>query len=379
MTLTRRELTVLLGLLAAVALVAAWLAPLPVPYDQDFAMLYLTNRAWLQGIALYDYPAQLAWVQATFGAEAIYYPYFYPPWYPLLTLFLGYFDPATAARLFFFVNLGLLALIWALAVPDTWPPRTRWLALGAAVLFMPSLGTLIVGQYTLPVMLGVALFVRSARLRHDWGCAAGLALMTFKPHLGALLMVTATLWLVTERRWGALGRALMLGAGLVGVGFLGDLAWPVSYAQSLMSATTKGDVQVCDVCASLPMEIAQRLTGEPRLAVAVPVMGVVALALAGLVLWRWQALPHSLALWLNLAVTFSLLLNPYMANYDYVLALYPLLWLAERGERLALIPYLAAFPMLALGRDWGDLVLMLGTGLGTLMLLIYTRSEKNTL
>lgn len=369
MTADRKAVTALVGGWLALAVLAALWAPLPVPYDQDFAMLYLTNQAWLNGIALYDYPAQLAWVQQTYGASAIYYPYFYPPWYPLATMFLGYFEPAVAARLFFFVNLGWVALFWALAVPVNWPPRARLAALGAALLFMPTLGTLIVGQYALPVLLGVAVFVRSAERGQDWGCAAGLALLTFKPHLGVPLMLAAVGWLVWARRWGAVGRAAAVGAALAGLGFLGDPAWPVSYAQSLGRAVVKDDVQVCEVCASLPMEMAQRLTGEPQLTAAVPLMlGLMAL-LGGFTLWRYRGVPRHLPLLLNLAVTLSLLLNPYMANYDYVLTLYPLLWLAERGERWALVPYLAAFPMLALGRDWGDLVLITGSGLGTLALL----------
>ena len=56
-----------------------------------------------------------------------------------------------------------------------------------------------------------------------------------------------------------------------------------------------------------------------------------------------------------LSAILTLLLDPYLLNYDYILLLIPLFWLV-RKERLAALVYFIPWAALALGRD-GNLLL----------------------
>ena len=96
------------------------------------------------------------------------------------------------------VNLGLLAVSVSLLTPG-WKPFPRSLALLAAVLFIPTFGLLVVGQYTLPVLLGAALFIHAARKGSSSLAATGLLLLTFKPHIGGLILLACLAWLLLER------------------------------------------------------------------------------------------------------------------------------------------------------------------------------------
>lgn len=257
---------VLLALLAYAGLAwgLAWGVALPVDPEKDFFAVHAASRMWLAGVSMYDPAAQLAWKLATYGdvilsAPYLSAPYFYPPWYFLSLAFVGYLPAQVGAQVFFFVNLGLLMLLAVLVLPANTPVsvtafKVASANLGWAVLFVPSIATLFLGQYTLPVVMGSALFIFAAQRHNPWGMASGLALMTFKPHIGLPMLMVAGLWLLHQRRWDVLARAAGIAVVLMALGFLADVNWIANYALALTSVQPRGEIRICETCLNLALE-----------------------------------------------------------------------------------------------------------------------------
>src|SRR5512133_25849 len=184
---------------AGVLLVVSFFAPLPIPYYQDFSVMYFTNKGLLNGIHIYDYLAQLDFVKTLTSPGFTFHPYPYPPWYALATIYLGWLPIQVAARMWFFMNLAMIGGAAWLLTPG-WKPVPRIFAAFASIMFIPAFGLLIVGQYSPPVLLGGALFIWSTRKKSAEWTAVGLLLMTFKPHIGGILFVAGFGWLLYNSR-----------------------------------------------------------------------------------------------------------------------------------------------------------------------------------
>ncbi len=373
---------VLLGVLAytGLALGVTLTVPMPIDPEKDFFAIHAASRMWLAGVSIYDPAAQLAWKLATYGeviltAPYLSAPYFYPPWYFLALAFVGYLPIQVGAQVFFFINLGWLVFLAALVLPVHTPVSVAAFKMVLAnvvwaVLFVPSIAILFLGQYTLPVVVGSALFIYAAQHHRPWGMAGGLALMTFKPHLGLPMLIVAGLWLVHQRRWDVLARALGIAVALVLVGFLADPNWVGNYLLALTSVQPRGEIRVCETCLNLALESVQWLTGKPALDVALPwVLGSAVLWLGVLVVAHLRR-PLSATAMIHHAALLAVLANPYLGLYDYVILLPALAWLSQQGEKWALIPYFAPWTVFILGRDVGDMVLLVLLVLGTVLLLV---------
>jgi hypothetical protein len=344
------------GLAAFAAL--AFFAPLPVASLQDFSVTYFTNRALLNGIAIYDYPAQLDFVKTLTAPNFTFHPYPYPPWFALATLWLGLMPLQVAARAWFLTNLGMLGAVTWLLTRGVRPPQ-RMLGFLAAVMFFPSFGLLVVGQYSLPVLLGGAVFVSAARRKSAPWLATGLLLMTFKPHIGGLLFLAGCAWLLFEKEPFARRALLLTAAGgllLAGLGFLADPGWPLSYLQSIGRYQNLPGVQSCGLCASLSVMLIKGLSGQSSTSTAAVLSLVLALGLGLLLFRRVRAIFKQPELLIGLGCVLTLLIDPYLLNYDYVLLLLPFFWLARRS-RLVWLAYALPFGMLVLGRD-GNVLLV---------------------
>ncbi len=364
----------------AALLAIALLAPLPVPYYQDFSVMYFSDKALLSGIALYDYPAQLEWVWALTRPDFEFHPYPYPPWYALATLPVALLPMAVAARMWFLLNLTMIGAAAWLLTPH-WRGPLRLLGILAAVMFIPAFGLLVVGQYSAPVLLGIALFLWAARRESPWGLAAGLGLMTFKPHIGLFVALAGFGWLVFRRREAFARRAILLTALLVVFlaifGLLADPRWPLTYLDSLLRYREIPGVQSCGLCASLSVGLVRLVTGQPHTGQAAILSIFLGLGLLGLLAWRFRGRLANAALLMCLAVAFTLLVDPYLLNYDYILLLVPLGLLAGQvrppAARAALLAaYLLPWVALTLGRQ-GNPLLALST---LLTLILLWRSEQ---
>jgi hypothetical protein len=339
----------------------------------DFSVMYFTNKGLLNGIPIYSYPLQLAFVKPLTPPGFTFLPFPYPPWYALVTIFIGLLPIQAAARLWFFLNLGMIALATWLLTPS-WKGPTRIFAALAAIMFIPAFGLLMVGQYSAPILLGSALFVYAARRerRSSWLAALGLLLVTFKPHIGAIMLLASLAWLIFEgspfaRR--ALWLTLAGGLLLALLGFIADPAWPLTYFQSLTRYRDIPGVQTCGLCASLPVALLTTFTGHSSTLAAAELSLVLLIVFAVVLFWRYRRVrsPNP-EVWMALAVEITLLVDPYLLNYDYILLLMPLIWLVRR-ERLALIIYFIPWCVLVLGRTTGNILLVLG-GIMTFILIL---------
>ena len=337
----------LLAILALTGL-AFWL-PLDVPYGMDFSMLYAADAGLCHGVGLYDHAGQQSVLAALQGVHETDFvlPFFvYPPWYAWTTFYLGWMPPAAAARLWLFLSLGMiLAGGWLLN--DGLDARQRAVRLLWAVLWLPTLGLLVVGQYVPPLLLGLGAFTFGWRRRKPWLTALGLALLTFKPHVGALPLLAGliVLWAARQTDFSrrALGRLGVALAVLTGVSFLVQPDWIAGYWQALTMFRGQSTFGLCEQCSSVGVVLARALTGLPRMDAALGLSaGLGVLAVGGLIwrrAWRWSAERLIVA-----AVLVGLLMNPYLMNYDYLLLLVPL-WLYRRPlwqtGLILLLPWLA--------------------------------------
>jgi hypothetical protein len=338
-------------------IILALIPVLPIPPYLDFQVLYQVNMGLLRGIPVYDHARQIQLIAALAGVGPEHVrllPFPYPPWYALTTLWLAWLPIAVAARVWFGINL-LLLLASVFLLTEAWSLLRRLPAFALAVLFPPVLGSLLVGQYGFPLLLGAVLMIHALRHERAVLTAVAAALLTFKPHLGGLLIVAVLIHL--WQRKDAFGtRALrytFIAAGLLFfAGFLADPAWPLTYFRSLVGFRSDSDVSSCGLCAGLPSLIALQMGAQRGLAVAL-VIGITVFVAIGL-LWalRRREIIQEPERLMAVSSLIVLLASPYLLNYDFLLLLVPLALLAGEKRGLTgwtLIGILYVAPFLAVG------------------------------
>jgi hypothetical protein len=236
-----------------------------------------------------------------------------------------------------------------------------------------------VGQYDFPVLLGTSLLIYSLRKESAALTVLGAVLLTFKPHVGALILLAALGWLIVNKSDFArrLIRPLVIaGIILFIISFLADPAWIVSYPKMLLDYQNEGNVSACSECASLPVWLSRgfldgSLTNAARIAIVLLFVFVIVFSLI-----RSSLKSHELLLSAALLVT--LLVSPYLYNYDFLLLLVPFAVLVSNsnlGQKvLILLCYLG--PLLALllyGRE-GNISLIIASIV--MMIVLYTRAKK---
>lgn len=377
---SRIWIPILIVVAGALLLAAAIFVPNSLPSHSDFSAIYNTDLALVHGIPIYDIPAVEALAQKASGLppEKFFLPRFpYPPWYALSTFYLGLLPAPAAATLWFELNLLMLFLsVWFLT--DGWPPRVRLFAFPASLFFLPVLGGLSIGQYDFPVLLGASMLLYSLRRESLPLTVLGAVLLTFKPHIGALVLAALLIHLAFRRdAFGrhALRSILVAGVFLFLVGFIADPAWPVSYPGMLLSYQGEGNVATCSECASLPVWISRWfLDGSLSAAALVAVVLLILFALV--LLMARRTLLNSPSLLLTFALLATILVVPYLYNYDYMmlLVIFAFLIQADRGvlSRLILavsflVPTIA---LVLMGRDGNISLLMVTLAAGLLLFRI---------
>ena len=362
--LTKRALIIpaIVFFLLAILAIAQY-APLPLDPFKDFQVLYRADQGILRGIALYDRVAQEQMVADDLGVSidrVFVLPFPYPPWYALATLPLALLPIDMAVRAWFLLNLTMLMLsVWLLT--DGWTPRKRLYSFVAAPLFLPVFGALIVGQYVFPTILGMAMLIYSLRHKTLWMIALGMALVTFKPHVGMLIALAMTVRFFLRR--GDFNRRAILYTALAGatlflLGFLVDGNWIVNYPKSLFAFK---NVSECEICISLPMTVV-RLAGWGY-DQAFIVSFVLLIVFSFVLVKNFSRMDDNMLI--ALFACMALLVNPYLLNYDFAFAVIPLFILAGIARSridwfaiafIFLLPWLG----LTLGRD-GNLALLVST------------------
>ena len=381
----KRNLLILflfVAILIAMVFIALYV-PTSLPTHSDFSAIYNTDLALVNRIPIYDIPKVEAFAAEHSGisADRFFLARFpYPPWYALSTFYLGLLPARAAATLWFELNLLMLFLsVWLLT--DAWPGRFRLIAFPLALFFLPVLGALSVGQYDFPVLLGTSLLIYALRKENIAFATLGAVLLTFKPHVGVLILLSALGWLLFNG--GSFGRRVIravIGAGVVlfAAGFLADPAWITSYPRMLLSYQNEGNVSGCSECASLPVWLSRwlfdgSLTNAVWIA-AVLLMLVIAVFYFTRHLFGW----HELLL--SAAVLATLLASPYLYNYDYLLMLAPFAVLLNKSnlimKTIVFLCYLVpTFALLLMGRA-GNLWLVVVTVVVTILLLWHALARK---
>lgn len=369
-------------LLSVLMVLIALYVPTSLPASSDFSALYNTDLALVHRVPIYDLEkVEALAVQFTdIPPENFFLARFpYPPWYALSTFYLGFMPAQAAATLWFELNLVMLFLsVWFLT--DGWPGRWRLIAFPLALFFFPVLGALAVGQYDFPVLLGTSLLVYSLRRENVPLTVLGMVLLTFKPHVGALVLLSALGWLlVNSSSFGRRVMRPMIGAGvlLIASGFIADPAWVISYPKMLLGYQGEGNVASCSECASLPVWLA-RWFFDGSLAKAMWMAGIL-LILFGLLFYVMRAALKSHELLLSAALLVTLLVSPYLYNYDFLLLLVPFVVLIGQSNLvqkiLILLCYLVpAFALVWYGRD-GNISLPVVTCLMLSLLLVHARNR----
>ena len=367
--------------IAVVMLLVALYVPNSLPVHSDFSAIHNTDLALVHRIPIYDLEQveALAVQYAGIPAEDFFLARFpYPPWFALSTFYLGLMPARAAGTLWFELNLLMLFLsVWLLT--DRWPGRLRLIAFPLALFFFPVLGALSVGQYDFPVLLGASLLIYSLRRENVALTVLGMVLLTFKPHLGALILLSGMGWLIYTGgsfRRRVFRPLIFLGATLFAVGFIADPAWIVSYPKMLLGYQNEGNVSACSECASLPVWISRwffdgSLTTAVWIALALLIFFGIAFYLTR-TLWK----PSDLLLTAALLVT--LLVSPYLYNYDFLLLLVPFAVLVNKSilteKIIVVVCYLIpTFALVLYGRN-GNLSLLMITVI--LFILLYMRAGK---
>lgn len=308
--------------------------PLPVEPYLDFQALYHANSGVLRGIPLYDWAGQVNMIAEGAGVppgQVVLNPFAYPPWYALITLPLALLPIAVAARTWFVLNL-LIVIMFVWLATEEWPARRKWIAFLLAILFLPVLGALFVGQFIFPVLLGAGLLVYAMPRERAWLTAFGLILLTFKPHIGGLVFFAGLVYLALRRDafarctlWTTASLLLFFFAS----SFLVDQAWPIHYLETLFGFR---DVSPCEgICISLPMVITSLLgIGFTQ---AVWVGGILLLGWTVFFIRSRPEVWKGASLLGAVAICITLLSSPYQYNYDFVVLLVPLFVLASKARQ----------------------------------------------
>jgi len=322
---------ILFSLLLLISMLAmATLIPIPLDPYLDFQVLYFADRGLLHGIPLYDQTAQAQMVANERGVavdQVFAVPFPYPPWYALTTLALALLPIYSAARMWFLLNGAMLfTSVWLLT--DGWHPRKRLFSFVAAFLFLPVLGALFVGQYVFPALLGMALIIYALKYQQVGLISLGMALATFKPHIGIFLLLAVLVHLLSRRdRFGyrAFWATAFAGVILFSIGFIADGAWPLTYFRSV---TDFKNISECEICISLPLTLT-RLIGL-GFDQSAPVAAFLLTALVALFIGSRYRLGDEA--FVAFFVCVPLLVNPYLLNYDFSFALIPLFYLSGTAK-----------------------------------------------
>jgi glycosyl transferase family 87 len=400
---------VLIGLIISVAIIimviAAIYVPNSLPTDSDFGAVYNAGVAFVHRVPIYDIPAVTAVAAENAGVPVEKFflaPFPYPPWYSLSTFYLGWLPIQSAALLWFELNLAMVFFsVWFLT--DGWSGRLRLIAFPLGLFFLPIIGAISIGQNVFPVLLGGAMLVYSLKKENVALTALGSVLITFKPHIGALMALAVLIYPIASRDKPALpkehrddvssiegfGRRMLRSLLIAGVilfvtGLIADPLWYVRYPKMLLGITSVNygagsDATLCVKCASLPVW-ASRWFFDGSLTTAAFIALALLIALSIVFFRVRSSLLKQPELFLNAALVITLLVSPYLFNYDFIVLLIPfaVLWSGKSGlveKLIVILCYLA--PSLAIGLydRAGNISLLIVTIVLTTLIFLRAKSK----
>ena len=381
----KRSLIFLLSsfLLIVIIFAVAIYVPNTLPVGSDFSAIYYADMALVNGVHVYDIPQMEAIARSTVSppSDRFFMPRFpYPPWYMLSTFYLGLMTIQSAGALWFELNLVMLFLsVWFLT--DGWNGRLRLVSFALALFFLPVIGALAVGQYDFPVLLGISLLIYSLRKENITLTTLGVVLLTFKPHVGGLVLLSVLGWLIVSRsNFGrsAMRSIIIAGVGLSIISLITDPLWFVNYPKMLLGYQDEGNVSSCSECSSVPIWISRWLFNSSLKQAALIAVTLLVVLLVLFWLIR-KSLLRSPELLVTSALLITLLVSPYLYNYDFILLLVPFAILVNTPgivpKIVAVLSYLTpSFAIILYSRN-GNITLNAATILIAFVVYFHARTQ----
>jgi glycosyl transferase family 87 len=375
-------------ILIALMFVIAIYVPTSIPSNEDFSGMYYADLALVHGVQIYDLPTMRVLAQVAtpnVPADKFYMPPFlYPPWFTLSTFYLGWMTVDAAAVLWFEINLILLFLsIWFLT--DGWSERARLIAFPLGLIFLPVIGSLTVGQFVFPVLLGVSILIYALRRENVALTTLGVVLTTFKPHLGALILLSVLGWLIANRsNFGrrSLRAIIVTGIVLVLISFSADPHWLIRYPSLLLGISSNygqsQNASLCVKCANLPVLLSRWIFAGSLSKAALIALALFAV-LVVLFFWVRSSLMKDPILLLNVTLIVTLIISPYLFNYDFIMLLIPIavLWCESNLTQKIILGACYFVPTLALGilGRAGNITLLIATLIIAVLLFQRAKSQ----
>lgn len=319
-------------------------------WRSDFSAYY---TAWSivrdgHGHDLYDLDLQTQYQQAilTEGQfEGGLLPYINPPYATIPFVPLAAFPRSTAFWLWsagqVVLLVALLRLLWRITA--SWKRREQWLLISGVIAFLPLFYTLMLGTFSLWMLLCTMSFSWTLKHRQETRTGLWLALGSVKPQQ----MLMPGFLVLGARRWHALGAGVAFTAIMVAVSLVypGWQSWPdFLHVLSVISNTFDRMGIVPSVMYNFKGTLAlllgsthQSLINQASLAALVLAVG------ATLWLWRgpWQPDDPRFELRMAATILLGVLFSPHLFPHDGLLLVAPAVFFAvylrERG--LPLRPY----------------------------------------
>jgi hypothetical protein len=194
-------------------------APIQWPLD-DFAEYWAAGRLNAAGRNPYE-PAAMLQEQRRIGWEQATPDMMYnPPWTLALAMPIGAMKFQAARSIWLpaqiFITLWCASILWIL-YGGTRHHTAR--ACGLALLWMPTLVALRMGQLSPVILLGLVGFLWLLSRRRDVAAGVFFSMTAVKPQLVALVWVAFALWTIADRRWRVLAgaAAAIVAASLVAI------------------------------------------------------------------------------------------------------------------------------------------------------------------
>jgi Glycosyltransferase family 87 len=245
-----------------------------------------------------------------------------PPWAILFILPLRFFGYRVSFALWAVFSL-IGAVSCSRAIWQMYAPANSLVSILLPLLFGPTIVLLLLGQWTILVLIGVTLFLILAERGRDWMAGASLLLVAGKPHIALLFLIAVALWSIQRKRWRILySAALAMAASCVAI---------VAINPHIFSQFLKRTGQVVGETESYPNAggILYALTGNHILALLPQLLGLLWL----LFYWfqhrdEWDWKRHGM-----LVLAASVACSYYSYPYDEILVLPVLIAAFLTGRR----------------------------------------------
>jgi len=250
--------------------------------------------------------------------------FFAPPWMILLIgVFLLF---PTQISSFFWLLICFLSIFGTAVTSINWikpeaSKRLKSLLIFIVVIMPPSLFCYITGQISPLISLAVVFLAIKISKKHvsPWVAFFALLIVTLKPHIGFLPIFICLLELLKQRDW-KIFKFIFIGFGVLGV-----LAFAINphWLSEMLYAWQSGDFR-----GGKPGLVSPGYTGFNELGIP----SWVFLFFGAYVIYFWwkNGLTY---LSLSLAITINLLLIPYCRSYDYIMLIFPSVFLLTKNGK----------------------------------------------